>query len=298
MSFSSELKAELCAAPSDRLCCVGAELYGAFLLAQTWNASLLRVVTTHADVSERLRTLLARRFHFEFDVSDTPGRGSLMLRDPDKLDAVFSAFGLERVQGRSIHLNHAVLEDSCCHAAFCRGVFLSGGSMTDPEKKYHVELVTPHKHLTRELLPILHEHGFEPRLTERGGVYALVFQSSEAIEDFLTFMGAPLSSLSLMQIKQLKEVRNQVNRHVNCDTGNMERTLNAAARQVALLERLAASPAWDTLPEPLRAAAAARIENPDASLSELSESLGIGRSALNHRLRKLEELCNDNTERL
>lgn len=291
MSFSSDLKAELCAVPANRLCCVGAELYGAFLLAQTWNASLLRVVTTHPDVPERLRVLLERRFGFGFDTSDAPGRGSLLLKAPDKLETIFSAFGLERMPGRSIHLNHAALENVCCHAAFCRGVFLSGGSMTDPEKKYCVELVTPHKHLTRELLPILYEHGFEPRMTERGGVYALVFQSSETIEDFLTFMGAPLSSLSLMQIKQLKEVRNQVNRHVNCDTGNMERTLNAAARQVALFQILPGSSAWEGLPEALRAAAAARMEAPDASLSELAETLGIGRSALNHRLRKLEEIC-------
>ena len=295
MSFSSEVKHELCAVSTNRPCCSAAELYGAFLFAQVWNDRQLRVVTTHPDVPRRLRDLLVKRFGFTFDGtqgSDAP----LTIRDNRKLDAIFQAFGLSRAPGLSIHLNHAALECDGCHEALCRGVFLSGGSMTDPEKKYHIELVTPHKHLTRELLPVLHEHGFEPKPVARGGLYALVFQSSEAIEDFLTFMGAPLSSLSLMQIKQLKEVRNQVNRHVNCDTGNMERTLAAASRQVQEFERLRASPVWDTLAPPLQAAALARIEHPDSSLTELSEILEIGRSALNHRLRKLEDQIRSDEE--
>lgn len=293
MSFSAEVKRELCAKPPGRLCCAAAELYGAFLFAHTWTATQLRVVTTHPDVPRRLQELLVKHFGFTFDEPAVSGRTQYTMKDGVKLDAVFKTFGLERSPGLSIHLNHAVLEGDCCSGAFCRGVFLTGGSMTDPEKKYHIELVTPHRHLTRELLPILHNHGFEPKLTNRGGVYALVFQSSEAIEDFLTFMGAPLSSLALMQVKQLKDVRNQVNRHVNCDTGNMERTLNAAARQVERFEQVHISPDWDTLSPPLQAAALVRIENPDASLTELSEILGIGRSALNHRLRKLEKEIGD-----
>ncbi|MCL2030675.1 MAG: DNA-binding protein WhiA [Oscillospiraceae bacterium] len=287
-SFSSDVKRELCAVPADRLCCCSAELYGAFLFSQLWNAAQLRLVTTHPDVPGRLDALLVKRFGFTFDGSESAGHALRVIRGEAKLNAIFHAYGLERRPGLSIHLNHAALEGDCCRAAFCRGVFLSGGSMTDPEKKYHLELVTPHRHLTRELLPILHEHGFEPRPVTRGAIHALLFQSSETIEDFLTFTGAPLSSLALMQVKQLKDLRNQVNRHVNCDTGNMERTLTASARQMERFERLRGSPAWDTLPVPLQTAVAMRLENPDASLTELAGMLGIGRSALNHRLRKLE----------
>ncbi|MDR1736224.1 MAG: DNA-binding protein WhiA [Oscillospiraceae bacterium] len=290
MSFSSRLKAELCAAPQGKMCCVTAELYGVFLMGQTWNAELLRVVTTHPDLPARLRALMLRRLGFEFDEAGGHGGRSLVIHDAKKLDAVFGAFGLERIAGQSIHLNHAALEDNCCRSAFCRGVFLSGGSMTDPEKKYHLEILTPHRHLTRELIPVLHEYGFEPKQTSRGGVYGLIFQSSESIEDFLTFMGAPLASLELMQIKQMKEVRNNVNRQVNCETRNFVRTLDAAARQIDGFGRLRRSREWDGLPEPLKAAALARLEAPDASLSELAETLGIGRSALNHRFRKLEAL--------
>ena len=283
MTFSAELKRELCRT-EPKPCCATAELYGALLFAHTFTPRLVKVISTHGDVMKRLDKLLIRVAGFGFDQGMT-------LRDEAKLRLLFDRFGLVQRPGQSVHINHALLEESCCRASFCRGVFLTGGSVTDPEKKYHMEILTPHRHLCRELLPIFYEHGFEPKPAERAGIHLLVFQSSETIADVLTFMGAPLAALKLMDTKMMKEMRNQVNRAVNCETGNLERTVAAATRQIERFAALRKTPKWKELPLQLKATALARMESPDASLAELAESLELSKSALNHRLRKLEGLC-------
>jgi DNA-binding protein WhiA len=254
------------------------------MFAHTFTRDMCRVVSTHAPFLARAEAV--SRFLFDFGFCERK-QGSICMHDPAKMDAVFAAFDLERARSRALHLNHAVLQSAPARGAFCRGAFLAGGFAATPDRKYRVELLTPRRYLTGELLPLLREDGFEPSLSLRGSVYAMMFASSEGTEDFLTYIGAPVAALELMNTKAEKELRNSVNRRVNCESGNIARSAAAAARQLPMFERLLAEGA---LPPPLRETAAARVARGEDTLSELARYLGIGRSALQHRLRKLEEM--------
>ena len=182
--------------------------------------------------------------------------------------------------------------------AFLRGAFLSGGSVAAPESRYHLEFVTPHYVFSTEMTAFLMDAEFQPKMTRRQSKYVLYFKSSEAIEDFLVGPGAPVSALAVMQAKVVKDVRNQINRHVNCETANISKTVDAAAAQIRAIRLLEADGRLQLQPEPVKAAARARLENPEASLSVLASSLDppVSRATLNYRLKKLVDLAEEKEE--
>lgn len=188
-------------------------------------------------------------------------------------------------------MNFGILEEDCCRTAFLRGAFLAGGSVTDPEKRYHLELATSHVPASREVQALMEEMGFLPRSIRRGADALLYFKQSEHIEDFLTKIGAPAAAMDIMTAKVDKEIRNGANRAMNCDMANVNKTLDAAQEQVGAIEKLRRSARWDTLPEKLRQTAALRLEYPELSLVQLAEKCDppVTKSCMNHRMRKLME---------
>ena len=186
-----------------------------------------------------------------------------------------------------------MLENDCCRAAFVRGAFLAGGSITDPGKGYHLELATSHMSVSRELYSVLLELGFSPREARRGRSFVTYFKQSEAIADFLTCIGAPVAAMELMAAKVEKDMRNVINRKVNCDTANADKTVAAAQQQLAAIRRLEEEPGLGSLPEGLQQAALLRIANPEASLADLAQLSvpSVTKSCLSHRLKKLVELA-------
>ena len=174
-----------------------------------------------------------------------------------------------------------------------RGAFLAGGSITDPAKSYHLELVTAHYNVSRETYSILLELGFTPKDAARGGNYITYFKQSEAIEDFFTLIGAPIAAMDIMSAKVEKDMRNAVNRRVNCDSANADKTVSAAQEQLEAIKRLERRAAFDELPEKLRETALLRIANPEASLADLAMLAipPVSKSCISHRLRKLMELA-------
>ena len=192
-------------------------------------------------------------------------------------------------------MNYALLEKECCIRSFLRGAFLSGGSVTDPEKRYHLEFSTNHHKVSRETYSLLLEQGFSPKDTLRNGCSILYFKQSEAIEDLLAFLGAPIASMSIMEAKIEKEMKNKINRIVNCDNANTSKVVEAAQTQIAAIRRLEERGLLEHLPEKLRQTAALRMENPESNLMELADLFDppLTKSALNHRLRKLVELAED-----
>lgn len=189
--------------------------------------------------------------------------------------------------------------------AFLRGVFVSCGSVTDPKKEYHLELVPPYNARARALHTFINEHGMAIKTTRRGRGTVLYAKESELIEDFLTYIGAALRSLEIMQVKIEKSVRNRVNRTVNCETANLDKTINAANRICGDIELVLRELGADSLKPELRRTALLRLENREASLSELCELLADGsaedkplsRSGLNHRLKKLSRMADELRER-
>ena len=294
MSFSAEVKRELCRLNISKKCCAQAEAYGILLYCNTFNSREVRIITESPYLKSRLPVLFRKAFRVQFDEvpEQEEGKGTFLIRDPEKLRRIFETFGHEMDSAPSIHVNFAVLEEDHCRTAFFRGAFLAGGSVTDPEKSYHLELVTSHYYVSRELLVLLREAGFEAKETTRKSNYITYFKQSEHIEDFLTAIGAPLAAMEIMTSKLERDLRGSVNRRVNCDSANLDKTVAAAQNQIDAIHHLKEQGTWSSLPEKLRETAELRVNNPELTLSQLAEQFQppISKSALNHRLRKLVEL--------
>ncbi len=294
-TFSSLAKEELCRERLTRPCCARAEAYGTLLFCNAFTGDGIRIVTGSPAVAQRLPRLFRRAFGLRFDRQPgerARGKQIFAVTDPAKLGRILDAFGYDHGQV-SHHINYAVLEESCCQAAFFRGAFLAAGSIMDPRRRYHLELTTSHYAVSRELAPLLAEMDLHPRTTTRRGNYVTYFKQSEAIADFLTAIGAPLSAMELMNAKLEKNIMNGVNRRSNCDMANLDKAVAAAQGQIAAIRALRSSPRWDALPENLRDTAQLRMEHPELSLSQLAELAGVSKSCLNHRLRKLNALSQD-----
>ena len=292
MSFSAEVKTELCRAPLSRRCCARAEAYGALLYCNTFRGDEVRIVTENGAFAQRLPALFKKAFKLSFDrLPQGEGKQVFAVTDPDKLTAIHQTFGADR-NALALHLNFAAVEESCCRAAFLRGAFLAGGSVTDPRKGYHLELATSHHSVSREVLALMRELGQEPKAAQRKGNAVLYFKQSDRIEDFLTCIGAPVSAMEVMNAKLERDIRGKVNRRVNCDAANLDKAVEAAMSQVEAIRRLEREGVLTALPDKLREVAALRLAHPEDTLSQLAERCDppITKSALNHRLRKLVEL--------
>ncbi len=150
---------------------------------------------------------------------------------------MFAQFGLSAARDVTLHVNYGMLEEDEERLAFLRGAFLSGGSVTDPAKRYHLELTTSHYKVSRETCALLLDAGFSPKETTRGGNSILYFKQSDMIEDFLTAIGAPVCAMGVMEAKVEKDLRNGINRRVNCETANLTKVVDASIEQVAAIRK-------------------------------------------------------------
>ncbi|MGM9606006.1 MAG: DNA-binding protein WhiA [Oscillospiraceae bacterium] len=295
MSFSAEIKRELCKTALNRKCCAQAEAYGVLLYCSSFRRDGIRIVTESEAFAARLPLLFKKAFQLEFDQlpPDRPGKRAFLITDPAKITAIGDTYGYDPGESVALHINFGVLEEDHCRTAFFRGAFLAGGSVTDPDKGYHLELVTSHYNVGREMPALLRESGFEPKSVERKANYVTYFKQSEYIEDFLTAIGSPVAAMGIMNAKVEKYLRGSVNRRVNCDAANLDKTVDAAQGQIEAIRRLEERGVLDELPDKLKEAAFLRRENPELTLTQLATLCNppVTKSALNHRLRKLMELA-------
>ncbi|MDF2567417.1 MAG: hypothetical protein K0R90_873 [Oscillospiraceae bacterium] len=214
----------------------------------------------------------------------------------DELDSemIRRKFGHEEneLETRLLHQN---IKNDCCMSAFLRGVFMVCGTVIDPQKEYHLEFVVPSLKLTEDLQRLIQSCGIDIKWTTRKGSYVLYLKESEHIEDVITFMGAVHSSLEIMNIKIVKDVRNKVNRVTNCETANIEKTVIASSNQIHDIMLIEKEKGFSWLPDDLKEIAELRLENPDMSLRELGQQLSshLSRSGVNHRLKRLSKLAED-----
>lgn len=299
MSFSQEVKKELCAVPIEQSCDALGECYGILLFANLFRQNGIRVITENDDIAGRIALLFQRAFGLQIEPRRGAREGRYVFEITKKvqIQKIFNAFGLDP-NSSGVRLNRAILEEDCCKAAFLRGAFLSGGSVASPESRYHLEFVTPHYVFSTEMIAFLMDAEFQPKVTRRQSKYVLYFKSSEAIEDFLIGTGAPVSALAVMQAKVVKDVRNQINRHVNCETANISKTVDAAAAQMRAIRLLQKDGRLQLQPRVMQEAAQIRIAYPDSSLSVLAASLDppVSRATLSYRLKKLVELAEKSGE--
>lgn len=298
MSFASETKKEICRETVSSPCCQKAMAYGLWLFTRGFSLQENAVVTENGSVARLMAESAAEvaGVMAEMRVSmrrKESGVYTLTVPGDDQRLRLLEAFGHT---GREVNLrlNRANLENDCCMRAFIRGAFLSCGTVTDPKKDYHLEFSINHRRLAQDFVTLLEEvEGLylQPSVTRRKGSYVVYIKGSELIADLLTYMGAPTASMTLMQAKMVKEVRNYVNRTTNFETANIDKTASASAKQVVAIRHLQETVGLENLPDDLREMAYLRLENPEMSLRELGEALSISRSGANHRIQRLLEMA-------
>ena len=295
MSFSAQIKQELCKAAITKKCCAQAEVYGILLFCSKFQSGGIRIVTESDAFAARLPQLFKKAFQLEFDQLPTvcSGKRAFFIRDPKKISLIGDTYGYDPGESVALHINFGVLEEEHCRTSFFRGAFLAGGSVTDPDKGYHLEIVTSHYNVGREMPALLRESGFEPKSAERKANYVTYFKQSAYIEDFLTAIGSPVAAMGIMNAKAEKNLRGSINRRVNCEAANLDKTVDASMVQIEAICTLEERGVLEQLPEKLKETAVLRRENPELTLTQLAALCDppVTKSALNHRLRKLMSLA-------
>ena len=299
VSFSAGVKGEICRIMPGRDCCALAECFGILLFCNSFSPDNIKIITESREFALILPKLFKKAFNLNFDVFPSmasPGKLVFQIIDEEKIASVMEAFGFCAQDTLALHVNLSLLEEDCCKAAFLRGAFLAGGSVTDPEKGYHMEITTSHLAVAPETYTLMQEIvGFYPKTAQRGGGQVLYLKNSDLISDFLTFLGAPVAAMGIMEARLEKELNNRVNRRCNCDDANTSKVVEAAQEQIAAIRVLKEKGMLENLPGKLKQAAEAREAHPSSSLSELAGMMDppITKPAMNHRLKKLMEMAKE-----
>ncbi len=283
MSFSSEVKNELAKRMSPARHCQIAELAAIMNLCGQYGREenggfAIGFQTENEAVARKGFTLLKKTYNIDTDIEikEAEIRGLLSkLGDPDR------------------PVSPLLIKSACCKRAFLRGAFLSVGSMSDPAKGYHLEFDCDNAEKARQLQELIRGFDIEARIIRRKKYHVVYLKEGAGIVDLLNVCEAPVSLMNMENLRIIKEMRNSVNRRVNCETANIAKTVNAAARQLEDIEYIRIHYGFQNLPDTLREMAEVRLEYPDVPLKELGEYFTpvLGKSGVNHRLRKLSELA-------
>ncbi|HEX3018230.1 MAG TPA: DNA-binding protein WhiA [Caproicibacter sp.] len=297
MSFASDTKNELCKIVPQQ-CCRKAECYGLLLFGRSFSQASVSLTTENLGTARRTAQFTAEITGAIMDVS------TMELHKKGRTTAyTVSAAGAEQArrvlkslghsgQEISLRVNLANLENDCCKSAFLRGAFLACGTVTAPEREYHLEFSVPYMNLAKDLTALIRDNPeveLDPRISQRKGSFVVYIKGSEHVSDFLTLLGAPSAAMNLMQVRMLKELRNNVNRQTNFETANIEKTASAAAQEVLAIEKIQKVTGTNALPEELRELAGLRLQYPEMSLRELGQHLAppLSRSGVHHRLQRI-----------
>ena len=295
MSFSGSVKEELAAHVSTARHCQLAELAALLFFGGGVcdGGRHLCLDMENEAVARKCFTLLKKTFNIETVMR---GRGRL-IPDDEMERKVTEALYLAGEGWEGIKLTRTVssllIKNSCCARAWLRGSFLSVGSMSDPRKSYHLEFVCDEKEQAEQLREVLLEFRIEARIIGRKKYQVVYLKEGEGIVELLNVMGAHVSLMELENMRILKEMRNSINRRVNCETANISKTVTAAGRQIEDILLIRDRYGFENLPDNLRQMAEVRLEYPDAALKELGGYLEpvVGKSGVNHRLRRLSEIA-------
>lgn len=300
MSFSFTVKEEIISSVSNKDK-TKACLYGMLLFSKILSQSQILFQTENNIVADYFTSSITDILHDQTAVrqsiiskKNNAALYSLSVDDKDSIKRLCEYFNTDLTQ-ENRYIEIKAIGKKKFISFFVAGIFLACGSVNDPLKEYHLEFVIPSNELSSQLMEVLFECGITTKQTERKNAFILYIKESENIEDILTFMGAPKSSLELMNVKILKDVRNKINRAVNCDNANIEKTLKASEKQVESIQLIDEKMGIENLPEELHDIALLRLENPDWNLKELAEGLNppISRSGANHRLTRINKIAEE-----
>lgn len=297
MTFSVKVKNELCKASSESKGALLPLLYGVLLFSRSFKAENISFHTENKNICGLVSDLLTRKFGCIVDVvSSGKENRNVMLRLPfqDDREKILGTFGHAKDE-ISLKINNDVLRTSTDMKLFLRGVFLSCGTVTDPQNGYHLEFAVPFLNLSKSLCDLLNalmDIKIKAKTTERKGIFVVYIKDSADITDFLAYIGAPTSAMDMMQVKMVKEVRNYVNRTTNFEAANLSKIATAAALQIDAINMIKSSGKFSTLDDDLQELVNLRLENPEMSLRELGRNLSVPltRSGVNHKMKKILSL--------
>lgn len=293
MSFTQQVKSELSQLEIEAECCKRSFSYGFLLYGKSFTSRTVVCSTHYADVMEVFERTIKETSGVQTSLTQLKS-GKITLKIPSAEDRkkLIEYFDHD-INSVSLRINRGVFDDDECYGAFLRGVFLTCGSISDPNNGYHMEFAVPYRNLCMDLLKILTDFGLKAKSIMRQYSYVIYLKDSESIEDALTLMGAVNSSLEIMGIKVQKNVKNKINRQMNFESANMSRSIEAGLAQVEAIRIIEQKQGLDSLSDELKEVAILRMENPDMSLKQLGQSLSvpISRSGVNHRLMKIMELA-------
>jgi len=312
MSFSSKVKNELARIGVKRNCCQLAELAALVHLNGTIQINTpgkvnIRISTENAATARRIFSLLKKRYHIQTEVMVRKNRRlrkrySYMLVIPHGMGSLEILRDLGILKGEPgkglemvTRIQPELVQNECCKRAFLRGAFLGAGSVSDPEKTYHLEFVAHHEDFAEDLCNLLNFFELNAKIVLRKGNYMVYLKEGEHIVELFSLIGAHSALLDLENVRIYKDVRNNVNRIVNCETANLEKIVNASYRQIENIKYIRDHMGFHKLPPALRDIAELRLNYTEASLRELGAMLSpaIGKSGVNHRLRKLDKIAHD-----
>lgn len=305
MSFSKDVKEELSKIISESRHCRLAELAALFefcgQISRENESMVLEIMTENELVARKCFTLLEKTFNIDTDLLFVRNLVyGVRIRQEELIIQLLQAVKayplfLEVSKIESIRPKKLVTQQNCCKRAFLRGVFLAIGSISDPQKAYHFELVTQELWQAEQVQQLIYDFGIDAKIVFRKKNYVVYIKEGSQIVDLLNIMEAHIALMELENIRILKEVRNSINRQVNCEAANLNKTVVAASKQISDIRYIQDHYGFSELTEGLEAVAKLRLEFPEASLTELGEMVipPLGRSGVNHRLKKLSQIADD-----
>ena len=310
MSFSSDTKQELSRIIPEKKCCMLAEIAGFIRVCGSIRLAgggkfKIVTVTENAAVARHYKKLL--KTYFKIDAGLEVGQSESLRKrriymitiGPDQLsEQILRETGIFMIREGMDYISDGiydgVIKTKCCRKAYLRGLFLGAGTITNPEKGYHFEIVTSTETLAGDTKKLINSFvDLHAKVTSRKKSYVTYVKDSGQIKDILAIMGAHSQYFTFEDVVLTKEMRNAANRQSNCDQANIDKALATSSRQISAIKKVAESQGLKSLPEKLRITALLRLENPEATLEQLGEMLDppIKKSGINKRLKKIEEIA-------
>ncbi|MGN1329532.1 MAG: DNA-binding protein WhiA [Eubacterium sp.] len=293
MSFSKQVKNELLKIEYENSCCEKSLLYGMCIFGKSFSTYGVGIQTENEEIAKLYKKLITKYCNVKCSVKPSAHARSftVMLTDNAQCEKILKAFGHDGTG--SLKINFSNFDCESCQKAFLAGAFLSCGTVSNPEKDYHLEFTVPYLNLSKSLVTLLIECDISPKTANRKGYNIVYFKDSEAIEDCLYIMGASSSMFEMMNVEIVKDFRNKANRTANCETANIEKTVKASFEHISAIEKIKEKKGLDFLKPDLREIAVLRIDNPESSLSDLARLAGLSRSGINHRLKRIIEISRE-----
>ncbi|WP_432665898.1 DNA-binding protein WhiA [Wukongibacter baidiensis] len=306
MSFSSKTKNELVRKMFENTCCQFAEASSMLRMSGTiqlagLNKVNIRVTTENPAIARLIFKLFKNTFNVHTEVlvkkNKVLKKGNTYVVLITDATEILQKLEIINFENNSFNINYKLpeklLDNECCKRAYLRGAFLGGGSVSDPEKTYHLEFVTHNQEFSEELLTLINSYGLKAKVILRKSNYVVYLKEGDQIVDCLNIIGAHNALMHLENVRIVKQMRNNVNRIVNCETANLSKIVEASIRQIQNIQYIEKTAGFKVLPDNLREIAELRLKYENASLKELGQMLTppVGKSGVNHRLRKIEKIA-------